>query len=630
MTNNLLPHTLWRTASRAVAALGAVVLGAGALSAAAGPSSAAPAGEKVIVSEDFSGSALPEGWRVVDGTWKVQDGRLVGTATSGNNKITFGRHLDDFRFEATVRFEKVAEPTRWEAFGLDVPADGARPWWIATMRSGSTASNGLEFAQMTTAGSWNVTDTAAAPYAAGTGRDIKVSIEVHGNQARWFFDGQQMMRTTSLVRSADGVQALFVNGSTVSFDDVKITELPGNGYLRPAGSPVTVIAHRGASSAAPENTLVAQEIGRRAGADFIENDVQPSKDGVPFVLHDGTVDRTTDGTGSIRNLTSAQLKALDAGSWFSPHYTGVRMPTLAEQLADLRTRGGDLLLEIKGAHTRDQVAKIVQVIREQNMTKRVFVQSFEVEALKYTYELAPELPLGLLRSSLDADPVAIAKELHLTAYNPSSGPLLARPGVVADLHNAGVAVMPWTVDSAATWKSLDALGVDGIITNRPAELAGWNNAMLHGARPKPTVDIASPANGTTLDRAQRPVVGVAAANADNVQVKLDGAPVAPGKPLDLTGLSVGEHTLRVKATSPKGTAVATSTFTVAATPAGLGHLIITSGADQGAVSALTSKLAAGRYDQVAQYATAQSGKHIPARYATVIAADALALRSQQS
>ncbi|MFC7244333.1 glycerophosphodiester phosphodiesterase [Catellatospora aurea] len=204
--------------------------------------------------------------------------------------------------------------------------------------------------------------------------------------------------------------------------------------------------------------------------------VQPSSDGVPFILHDSTVDRTTDGTGAIRGMTSAQLKTLDAGSWFAPHYTGVRMPTLAEQLADLRTRGGNLLLEIKGAHTRDQVTKIVQVIREQQMTGRVFIQSFDVASLQYSYELAPELPIGLLRSTLDADPVALAGQLHLTAYHPPGSALLARPTLVADLHQAGVAVMAWTIDSAAQWRSLNQLGVDGIITNRPAELAGWISA----------------------------------------------------------------------------------------------------------------------------------------------------------
>ncbi|MFD4656282.1 glycerophosphodiester phosphodiesterase [Kitasatospora sp. NPDC058444] len=246
--------------------------------------------------------------------------------------------------------------------------------------------------------------------------------------------------------------------------------------LRPAGVPPTVYAHRGASSAAPENTLVSDEVARRGGAEWIENDVQPSKDGVPYVLHDDTVDRTTDGKGRIRDLTAAQLDALDAGSWFAPAYAGTRIPTLAAQLEDLRTRGGNLLLEIKGPHSREEAARIVQEVREHKMADRVLVQSFEVDALRHTRELAPELPLGLLRGDLDADPVATARELGLAAYNPSDDALSARPGVIEELHAAGVAVNVWTVDRPARWKALTTAGVDGIITNRPAELAGWNAA----------------------------------------------------------------------------------------------------------------------------------------------------------
>jgi glycerophosphoryl diester phosphodiesterase len=442
--------------------------------------SSVPAAAKpgdVVVSESFSTATLPAGWRAIDGDWRIQNGRLYGTSTSGNKKITFGQHLNDFRFEATVRFESVVEPTRWEALGLDVPANGSTPWWIATMRSGSTAANGLEFAQLTTANTWNVTNTAAAPSAAGTGRDVKVAAEVHGKQARWFFNGKEVLRTNGLQRSAAGVQALIVNGATVSYDDVRVTELAPSPYLRPAGSPLTVIAHRGASAVAPENTLVSQDMALAAGADWIENDVQPSKDGVPFILHDSTVDRTTNGTGTIRSLTAAQLKKLDAGSWFGPQYTGERLPTLAEQLADLRTRGGKLLLEIKGAHTRAEVATIIGVIRAEQMTSRVFVQSFEVDALKYTFELAPELPLGLLRTTLDADPAAISAQLHLAAYNPAINALLAKPATISALHAANVALMAWTPDSASQWQQLATTGVDGAITNRTAELVSWNAAL---------------------------------------------------------------------------------------------------------------------------------------------------------
>ncbi|WP_395365759.1 glycerophosphodiester phosphodiesterase [Streptomyces sp. YH02] len=249
-------------------------------------------------------------------------------------------------------------------------------------------------------------------------------------------------------------------------------------WMRPAGAPVSVIAHRGASSAAPENTLIAGEVARRGGAVWIENDVQPSKDGVPYVLHDTTVDRTTDGTGPIRSLTSTELDALDAGSWFAPAFAGTHVPTLEAQLEDLRLRGGKLLLEVKGRHSYAQVRRIIDLVREQGMSDRVFVQSFDVTHLRYVHELAPELPLGLLRDTLDTDPVALAEDLHLASYNPSDRALSARPEVVRDLHAVGVAVNVWTVDSPARWKALDALGVDGIITNRPTELGGWSSGRV--------------------------------------------------------------------------------------------------------------------------------------------------------
>ncbi|MER6528039.1 glycerophosphodiester phosphodiesterase family protein [Streptomyces sp. NPDC001508] len=614
--------------SSAALVLGVVVTPAGADPTASG--AAAPA-NRTVVAEDFSGTALPAGFTAVEGTWQVKGGRLYGTSANANqqSRITFGEHLGDFRIEATARFESVNDSARWTAMNLDVPADGAVPWQIATMRSGTTAANGLEFAQRTTAGAWNVTDTTAAPSAASTGRDVRIAVEVHGAKARWYFNGTEAMRTTRLARSAHGVEALVVNGATVSFDDLKVTELPVESHLRPAGSPLTVIAHRGASSAAPENTLVSDEIARRGGAEYIENDVQPSKDGVPYVLHDGTVDRTTDGTGGIRDLTSAQLDALDAGSWFAPAYKGTRIPTLAAQLADLKSRGGDLLLEIKGAHTRDEVATIVRTIRDHGMTGRVFVQSFEVSALRYTHELAPELPLGLLRDSLDADPVAVAEELHLSAYNPSDGALSKKPGVVRDLHAAGVAVNVWTVDSAARWQALEAAGVDGIITNRPAELAGWNAAWLQRRNETPgapALSVTSPAAGARLDRAQTPVVAVQSTGADKVTLTLDGGPVGAGKPLDLSGLAAGEHTLRAEATGPGGTATATSVFTVEASRTGLAHLILTSGAEDHAVATLTGMLGRADYRQLATWAERHAGRAgLSGDRAALIAAEASAL-----
>ncbi|MEV7283790.1 glycerophosphodiester phosphodiesterase family protein [Streptomyces sp. NPDC093252] len=608
----------------ALAAVGSLLLLP--LASAASADSTVEPGD-VVVNETFDSGAIPAGWRAVDGEWQVQNGRLVGTAASGTKKLTFGSHLENYRFEATARFESVNEATRWFALGLDVPASGATPWWIATLRSGSTAANGVEFAQLNPAGAWNVTNTAAAPRAAATGRDVKVRIEVHGHQAAWFLDGKQLMRTNQLQRSADGGLAFVVNGAKVSFDDVKVTALGANGYLRADGAPMTVIAHRGASSAAPENTLQAQEIARRGGADFIENDVQLSKDGVPYLMHDHTVDRTTDGTGDITTLTAAQLDALDAGSWFAPTFTGARVPTLAQQLADLRTRGGNLLLEVKRADSKEQVAKMIEVVRAERMTGRVFVQSFSRDHLRWVRELAPELPTGLLVGALDADPVAVAKELGLTSYNPSGGALEARPEVVKELHAAGVATMVWTIDSSAKWQQYEKYGVDAIITNRPTELTGWNQAQAQQVPPATAVAVTSPADGTVLNRAQRPVLAVDADNATATEITVDGVARKAGEVLDLTELSAGPHTLTVKATGAAGTATASSTFTVKADRAGLGHLILTSRGKDTTVALLLSELAKGKYTLLARTAelAARTGS-LPKDAARLIAADAKLLQ----
>ncbi|WP_086866441.1 glycerophosphodiester phosphodiesterase [Streptomyces viridochromogenes] len=635
-SSTLSPATRARRAPRSRVALLASVLLAVSLPAAAHAEDTDPATDtdapasRVVLSVDFSGSSLPEGFKAVDGTWQVKNGRLYGTSanSSQQSRITFGKHLTDFRIEVTARFESVVDAGRWTAMGLDLPADGSVPWSIATMRTGTTAANGLEFAQRTAADTWNVTDTHEAPSAADTGKDVKIAAEVHGTKAVWYFDGKEVMRTSNVARSADGVQGLLVNGASASYDDLKVTELPPAGYIRPAGAPLTVIGHRGASSAAPENTLVSQEIARRGGADFIENDVQPSKDGVPYILHDSTVDRTTDGTGPVRSLTSAQLDALDAGSWFAPHYKGARVPTLAAQLDDLRTRRGDLLLEIKGAHTKAEVATIVDTIRTHGMTGRVFVQSFEVDALRYTHELAPDLPLGLLRSTLDADPVALAKELHLAAYNPEDGALSKKPSVIADLHKAGVAVMVWTVDAPDRWKALESAGVDGVITNRPTELSGWNSAFRQSqAQPpaKPAVRFTSPAADAVLDRAQTPVPTVQSEHSASVALTLDGRPVRAGAPLELTTLAAGPHTLRAVASGDGGTAEDTLTFTLKATPTGLAHLIFTSGAKNSAISTMTGMLGLKQYSVLATWAKVQSGKALDKERAALIAEDARAL-----
>ncbi len=583
---------------------------------------AGPSAETPTVNETFDGTTLPTGWKAVEGAWKVQNGRLVGTSTASSqlSRITFGAPLTDFRIESHLRFESAVDAGRWVAFGLDLAPSGAVPWSIATLRNGSTATNGLEFAQRTPSNTWNVTDTAAAPLQVGIGKEIAVAVEVRGSRATWFVDGRESLRTTAVNRTAAGVQGLLVNGATVSFDDLKVTPLAKESFIRKPGDPLRVWAHRGASSAAPENTAASDEVARRARAEWIENDVQPTKDGVPVILHDATVDRTTDGTGAVRSLTAVQVAALDAGSWFAPAFAGQRVPTLVQQLDGLKTRGGNLLLEVKGAHTQDSVARIVSDVRGRGMSSRVFVQSFEPQHLRWVRELAPELPLGLLRSTLDPDPVAIAKDLDLSAYNPSDAALSARPAAIAELHAAGVAVNVWTVDDATRWNALEKAGVDGVITNRPAELAGWNAAFLQRAESRLT--IVSPAAGAKLDRAQQPTIAVSSNLNEPVTITLDGRPVENGTAVDTTALAAGTHEIKAQI----GATTTVSTFEIVASRTGLAHLILTSGARPAAVSTMTTLLGQGQYAGLARYAASPGAAGLSAVRQQQIVAEANALQ----
>nr|WP_269204656.1 glycerophosphodiester phosphodiesterase family protein [Motilibacter deserti] len=580
---------------------------------------------------DFDDNVLPAGWRPIEGTWAVRDGRLVGTSASSSQqaRITFGEHLSDYRVEATVRFETVQNTARWSAVALDMPADGSRPWWIATMRTGSTAANGLEFAQMTAGGAWNVTNTASAPTTAGTGKDVRVAVEVHGSRATWVFNGTKVMTTSALQRSAAGVLGLVVNGAQASYDDIVVTRLDPEPVIVPdaPGALPAVIAHRGDSATAPENTLAAFESAIRNGADWVETDVQTTRDGAPVLMHDNTVDRTTAGTGDISTLTAAQIAQLEAGSWFSAAaYPGQKVPALTDVLDQVRGRASKLLLEVKGPETQAEVDRVVAAIKSRGQTSEVLLQSFDVNVLRHARAADPELRLGLLRSALDADPVAVSKELGLAAYNPSWDGLKADPGVVEELHEAGVAVMVWTVDDTASWERLRELGVDGIITNKAGQLAGWQDRYTQALAGKPTASVLAPAAGAQLTRGESLTLAVAEQDADSVSVTLDGKPAAEGQVTDVDTLALGTHTVVVTATGEGGTTTTTSTFTVVPTARGLASLL--AGPQEVKPSLrrrMLDDIDKQDWAQLVDDAESHAGRGVPEPLAALLAADARAL-----
>lgn len=219
-----------------------------------------------------------------------------------------------------------------------------------------------------------------------------------------------------------------------------------------------------------------------AGSPWIEADVQPTRNSVPVLFHDDILDRTTDGTGPIRDRSAFEVAALDAGSWFATGstraFTGTGVPTLADLVETLGPQRS-LLLEIKGAHTRDQVLAEMAVVRASGWDDRVLFQSFDLEAVEHVRSIEPGRGVGLLVDALHDDPVRAAAAVGAAAYNPRHTLLRHRPGLVELLHSAGVAVFVWTADDPVDWRFLTDVGVDGIITNTPAELIAWQGAFDH-------------------------------------------------------------------------------------------------------------------------------------------------------
>lgn len=225
------------------------------------------------------------------------------------------------------------------------------------------------------------------------------------------------------------------------------------------------IAHRGASGRFPENTLRAFAAAVEAGADMCELDVRLTSDGGLAVIHDDTVDRTTDGRGAVGSLTLESLKRLDAGIKFGAEFIGERIPTL-EDVFDLAGERIGLNIELKAAGAEPRVCEL---IRARSAETRTIVSSFDWDALARIRHMAPRIRVGLLASRWPARLLGAASEMNADAIHPRFDMVTEDLCIAA--HKRAVSVYVWTVDDPAAMRRLIAYGVDGIMTNFPRRLS---------------------------------------------------------------------------------------------------------------------------------------------------------------
>lgn len=226
-----------------------------------------------------------------------------------------------------------------------------------------------------------------------------------------------------------------------------------------------VIGHRGAAGYAPENTMVAFERGLSLRADAIELDVHPTKDGHLVVIHDPTLERTTNGTGFVCQHTLDQLRKLDAGSWFGPSFAGERIPTLRDVLAWARGRT-KVVIEIKQGpifypHVEEM---IVAELDHAGMRSDVLMISFDHHSVRRIKELAPDIITGVLYAGRLIDPVPLARAANADALLPYWA-LLTKEEVDA-AHAADLLVSPWG-GPEQDFRFILATGVDAVAADFP-------------------------------------------------------------------------------------------------------------------------------------------------------------------
>ncbi|MFD7131489.1 glycerophosphodiester phosphodiesterase [Streptomyces sp. NPDC059894] len=253
---------------------------------------------------------------------------------------------------------------------------------------------------------------------------------------------------------------------------------------RGVGARPEVIAHRGASAAAPENTLAAVDAAAGMGVRWVENDVQRTKDGELVVVHDDSLRRTTDveevfperAPWQVKDFTAAEIARLDAGSWFGSAYAGARVPTLTEFVRRVERHRQSLLLEIKNPQLYPGIERdTLKVLGNEgwldrrHLDGRLVVQSFSAGSLQAVHDLKPAVTTGLLGrpSVADLSDHARFADLINPSYTSLSQDYVSAVHAVTGPHGKPLGVFVWTVDDASVARVVAGYGVDGIITNRP-------------------------------------------------------------------------------------------------------------------------------------------------------------------
>ncbi|WEH18852.1 glycerophosphodiester phosphodiesterase family protein [Streptomyces sp. VNUA24] len=276
-----------------------------------------------------------------------------------------------------------------------------------------------------------------------------------------------------------------VAAATTAFLGATVLLLPSSAAhaAADAENPLVVVAHRGASAYAPENTLAAVDKADEMGFEWVENDVQRTKDGRLVVLHDATLTRTTNveelyperAPWNVADFTAAEIARLDAGSWFGSDYAGARVPTLEQYMRRVTRNHQKLVLEIKNPQLYPGIEQqTLKVLGNEGwlgpeQLERLVIQSFGADTVRRVHELRPAVKTGLLGTPDIADlpEYATFSDQINSSYTTISESYVATLHALQGPHGKPLEILTWTVNDATNARRVAGYGVNGIITNKP-------------------------------------------------------------------------------------------------------------------------------------------------------------------
>jgi glycerophosphoryl diester phosphodiesterase len=242
---------------------------------------------------------------------------------------------------------------------------------------------------------------------------------------------------------------------------------------------IQIIAHRGYSATAPENTLAALEAAVETGCEAVEFDVQTAACGTPVLFHDTMLGRTTNGVGPLRRHPLGNLKALDAGSWFGDQFAGQSIPTQKEALELLSGRISQVHQEIKGYREMEDIDRMVEITRSAGMAEASTFVSSDWVILNRLKQVAPEIRRGYITGVPETFPDALDRAVldEGSLLSVEIGLALSHPDGIQEAIELGIDLVTWTVDDPAQAEQARGAGISRITTNQVTQLLGWRASL---------------------------------------------------------------------------------------------------------------------------------------------------------